>query len=65
MMIIDNDYVLFCFILFKAIKNIDGVNQWNAIIKNKKSNRNEFVYNVDPLGNGLPGDCLTPSEAVR
>ena len=28
--------------------DIDGVNQWNAIVGAGKSNRTEFLVNIDP-----------------
>ena len=33
------------------LTDIDGVDNWNAIVNKGKSNRKEFVYNIDDVKN--------------
>jgi len=46
----------------KAGKPTDGVNVWDAILKNHSSPRTEFLVNIDPCGGGRPGQPSCPGQ---
>ena len=49
------------------IDGIDGVNQWETILKNQPSRRDSFIYTIDPLGcrRDLEFKCNESTEAIR
>ena len=59
--------MVYKFLTILDIGGIDGVNQWDSILKNRPSKRNSFIYTIDPLGcrRNANDKCDDSTEAIR